>query len=638
MRAAARPPLPPRMGRPFLDAPLNMRSDLAVAIAAIVAVTAMALVTGACSNPQGPEGPGSSTTSTTTTSIAPAASIPLPAGFTPSYAEIEDFEDGLPGAPWNFAAGSEAAAWSRYPPAGTPCVSFSAMAPVYQGDHVSVTRSISLSEPANLRFRVRTDIGSDLATDFSFLLDGEVHGTWNGLGGAWFPVDTLLSAGGHVLEWTLTKGSNSYYPSAVNMVWLDDVSLASVGVAMVQVHPEAPQEVIEGGSVAYQAVARRSDGSTVTAAPMTWELVAGTGTAMVDASGLVSTSAAGVVGLRASSGGLGSATSAVSILPTGWLDLPVVHQGTTYTGKAAGGSGNPRPNTETNVTITSPTVSGFSADAFFTIRGSVSGTGADQYACIRLSKASDATESTTYFVRKDFALRIWLRFGPGDYRVTVYPIQVTNGNLDYEGDINGWSSTGQSWVFDVTNTNQEDGRFIYPSDPLQADDLAIRNLAARIVHGKTGDHDRLLALHDHVVSTLYYDDASLVDGARKKQDALSVLASGTAVCEGYTSLFGALARAAGFSVKAASGHVGAGLHAWNLVSTGGAWPMVDCTWDDPGRDDDNPESVRYDYFLVTGPNGTLGDHSWEDDREDRSLGIGDLPSPGGFGAWPAGGY
>jgi transglutaminase/protease-like cytokinesis protein 3 len=225
--------------------------------------------------------------------------------------------------------------------------------------------------------------------------------------------------------------------------------------------------------------------------------------------------------------------------------------------------------------------------------------------------------------------------------VNVYPITLTTNNLDYEGDIGGYSYSSAAYSFSVANTREEDGRFFYPSDPLQSDDLAIRNLSAQLVLGKTGDREWLQALHDRVVSALYYDDASLDPGARKKQDALSVLANRTAVCEGYTSLFGALARAAGFQVKAASGIANGGNHAWNLVLTGSAWPMVDCTWDDPGPNDADPSQVAYSYFLSPGPNGDQGDHAWQDDRPSRDLGSGAPPAAGisaGFGSYPPGCY
>ena len=70
----------------------------------------------------------------------------------------------------------------------------------------------------------------------------------------------------------------------------------------------------------------------------------------------------------------------------------------------------------------------------------------------------------------------------------------------------------------------------------------------------------------------------------------AVLARGTAVCEGYSDLFTALARAAGLEAESIAGYGkghayeagepvnGATNHAWNAVKVDGRWQLVDCTW------------------------------------------------------------
>jgi hypothetical protein len=70
----------------------------------------------------------------------------------------------------------------------------------------------------------------------------------------------------------------------------------------------------------------------------------------------------------------------------------------------------------------------------------------------------------------------------------------------------------------------------------------------------------------------------------------SVLARGTAVCEGYSDLFTALARAAGLEAVSVAGYgkgsgyvagepvSGPANHAWNAVRIDGRWQLVDCTW------------------------------------------------------------
>jgi transglutaminase-like putative cysteine protease len=150
--------------------------------------------------------------------------------------------------------------------------------------------------------------------------------------------------------------------------------------------------------------------------------------------------------------------------------------------------------------------------------------------------------------------------------------------------------------------------------------------------GKITDKRMLAkALHDYVVLRLTYDDATAhlegpdratqPLGKRPPQDAASVFAAKTGVCEGYARLYSALAKAAGLEVAYVTGYIrdtqrnvreGAGdaeiqatlegyAHAWNAVKLDGKWYLVDTTWDDP---DDKPDST---YFL-TPPQAFRLDH------------------------------
>ncbi len=543
----------------------------------------------------------------------------------------DGFEAAFPASTWTRVGIQAAIAQgSASVHAGAQALVFDAVE-IGTGQSATLSMDLTLAKAANLRFWLRTDIGSDIATDFSLEVDGVAIGTWTGLQGTWTAVDRLIPAGSHSLGWKLSRTSNLYYPSATNCVYLDDVSLCEDTAASLSIDSAAPQEVVMGGSLSYSASVLRADGSAKTGQAATWELIGGSGSAAMGSDGLLSATSAGSLGVRAVSGQLASPTAEVTILPADHLDLPLVHAGSMYEGRANDGLLQPWMDQASTVSVSSPVVSGFSADAFFTMRGHVTGSGSTQYACIYLKKTEGQTIQSTYvFVSGDFAQRIWLRFGKGDYTVTVYPINLLTTNQDYRGDITSWESLGAAWSCTVTNTRDEDGTSLYPSYALQADDLAIRNLCARLVFGKAGEDEKLLALHDYVVSTLSYDDSSLADGSRAKQDALSALSNGTAVCEGYTSLFGALARAAGFRVKAVAGIAAGGSHAWNLVEKAGAWSMVDCTWDDPGPNDADPTNLSHDYFLATSPNGDLGDHLVDDYRPGRGPGIAGLPAPAPF--------
>ena len=277
------------------------------------------------------------------------------------------------------------------------------------------------------------------------------------------------------------------------------------------------------------------------------------------------------------------------------------------------------------VKVTSPAVRAFEADAFFVLKGSVNNTGAFQYSIVYVEKKSTG-EQTSYWVRGNYQKRIWLRFGAGEYTVTVHRTEITSGNCDdYSGDILGWQYWTATYTFTVYNTRVEDGTFSYPSDPVQSDSMDILEIAQDITAGDTAEYDKILSVHDYVVTSLFYDDDSLVPGERKKQDALTTLENGTGVCEGYTSLYNALLRSLGIPSKCIAGWAGTSPpdppesinHAWSQVYGDSVWKYVDTTWDDPGPHDAEPYNLFYTFFWQD----SLTDHYHVDeiDRPERSI-------------------
>jgi hypothetical protein len=130
---------------------------------------------------------------------------------------------------------------------------------------------------------------------------------------------------------------------------------------------------------------------------------------------------------------------------------------------------------------------------------------------------------------------------------------------------------------------------------------------------------RVKAIHDFVVLRLTYDEATfhaLMNGASTwaPQDAESVFAARTGVCEGYARLMVALGKAAGVDIAYVAGSVrdahyrvaegddasvkaaleGYG-HAWNAVQLDGQWQLIDATWDDPTG---GPPRLRSTYLFI----------------------------------------
>jgi transglutaminase-like putative cysteine protease len=283
------------------------------------------------------------------------------------------------------------------------------------------------------------------------------------------------------------------------------------------------------------------------------------------------------------------------------------------------------------VTITYPTNKTFNADAFFMLEGSIKNPACYNYAYVIITKDSDPVNlRTTYLVNGNFKQRIWLRFGYGTYTIEVRGLASISFSTG--GALGGLSFyTPADIVYKVTNTRNEDGLFIYPSYIVQSDDPAITSLAANLIQGKVGDEPKIKAIHDYIITSTVYDQASTVSGQRKKQDALSVLGTRYtidtqypnghyfAVCEGYANVFAALARAAGLQTKYVSSKQMN--HAWNNVNVGGVWKFMDVTWDDPSPDR-GPQIIHdfhYKYYLLNNLTGFNNDHPGGEASNERSL-------------------
>ncbi len=117
----------------------------------------------------------------------------------------------------------------------------------------------------------------------------------------------------------------------------------------------------------------------------------------------------------------------------------------------------------------------------------------------------------------------------------------------------------------------------------------LRQLTQNLLRGETDPYAKVKLIHDWICATIAYDAPMLESGNAVNQDIQSVLASGRAVCSGYSRLFQAMADTAGIPCVTVSGYIKnqrgvRGLsqdnsHAWNLVQVLGRWYIVDVTFD-----------------------------------------------------------
>ena len=136
----------------------------------------------------------------------------------------------------------------------------------------------------------------------------------------------------------------------------------------------------------------------------------------------------------------------------------------------------------------------------------------------------------------------------------------------------------------------------------EAVDAAVAEFfAAYPVKEIESEYERAYAVYDFICDTVVYDyarkhDTRLYYGEQTEEGVLiantayAALVEGTAVCEGYASLFYRLALEAGLDARCISGFTDEP-HAWNMVRLDGQYYLLDATWDAGSYWD-------YSYFLV----------------------------------------
>lgn len=118
----------------------------------------------------------------------------------------------------------------------------------------------------------------------------------------------------------------------------------------------------------------------------------------------------------------------------------------------------------------------------------------------------------------------------------------------------------------------------------------IAALTRTIILGASSDRERARAIYDWIARNIRYDIKSFLAGKYPDPEAIRVLATRMAVCEGYSRLFVAMASAAGLEAVTISGY-SKGFsrrdeapdrkkpnHAWNAVKLDGQWHLLDATW------------------------------------------------------------
>lgn len=372
-----------------------------------------------------------------------------------------------------------------------------------------------------------------------------------------------------------------------DVVYIDNVTIAKDEIVFVEIYPKGLQETYVGGfPVQFKAVAMRGDRSVIPESDLNINYSV-TGNGSVDENGLFVPAKSGYCTLKASvskktdnSSYCYCEKSDIKVHGENYLNDLVIIADRTFTGRITSctSSDLDSENIKYDYECT-PKGERFNADGFFVLKGNTK-----VPLFINIIKND---KKSTYLVTKpgDFYKRIWLRYGPGEYRVEVcecpdLPVRHPKDEK-YKGDVCGDYNGLIANLLTVTNTNrfpESSATWLMPSDVAPSDSLIVSNVAHSILSNlpaNASDGENLRAIHDWELYNLYYDYFSINHpNQRKSQNADYVLKYRTGVCEGYYNLYASLVRQCGIKIKFFCEYEKLD-HVWNQVYYNNDWYLVD---------------------------------------------------------------
>jgi hypothetical protein len=155
----------------------------------------------------------------------------------------------------------------------------------------------------------------------------------------------------------------------------------------------------------------------------------------------------------------------------------------------------------------------------------------------------------------------------------------------------------------------------------KSESTSVAHLASVLAKGAQNDREKARVIYRWITQNITYDTQAFFSGELGDMSADNVLKTMKGVCDGYTQLFTALAKAMGLEAIRIPGNskgygyvVGARIegpadHVWNAVKLNGRWNLLDCTWG-AGSVDDRKQFVRRfsDYYFLTPAEQFIYDH------------------------------
>jgi len=253
---------------------------------------------------------------------------------------------------------------------------------------------------------------------------------------------------------------------------------------------------------------------------------------------------------------------------------------------------------ERGVTLESPQYGGDEAEGTYSVKGKIDPE-ADfgqetTHIYVTTKKGEDEALDVIPVEDYEFDGSFYLRFGPGEYEVTLSVPEIQEENTDFFRYY-GFAK------FEVT-ASAEDKRDLLPSRGVQSDAPEIIKLSEELTAGKDSNREKALAIYEYVAKNVTYDVQRYKNNEFEWDDsALKTLDSMTGVCQDYAYLAIALMRASGVEARYVEGRAGSpwpGNHAWVEANLDDQWIEMDPTWGSGYIDGDDKFVAAYneDYF------------------------------------------
>ncbi|MDD5700741.1 MAG: transglutaminase domain-containing protein [Dehalococcoidales bacterium] len=155
---------------------------------------------------------------------------------------------------------------------------------------------------------------------------------------------------------------------------------------------------------------------------------------------------------------------------------------------------------------------------------------------------------------------------------------------------------------------------------------SVNVLANYLIQPAKNDFEKTRAIYRWITQNISYDFSAYLTGRYGSTNAVDVLVSRSSVCQGYSSLFNALAKSAGLEVVTITGWAkgysytagdqitGPTNHAWNGVKINGGWYLIDSTWSAGSIIQQRFVRDFDESYFLTPPNQFIYNHLPEDSK------------------------